>query len=515
VFGFLLTICYHGGQIFFTEAYMFFTILVIIIAVLLLFAAFLLIRTLLFTRKSTSVHLPFDSRLPALDQDPMTSAKHLAEVIKFETVSHEDASQDVKANFKQMQSQLAKMYPLAHSILSKELVDGYSLLYTWKGQDTSLDPVVLMAHQDVVPADENTLNQWTYPPFSGEIADGYIWGRGTMDIKCQMIAVFEAVETLIKNNYIPERTILLTFSHNEEVLGTGAVAVVAHLKAKGVRVQAVLDEGGSIYDNFIPGVKGLAATVGIAEKGYLSLKLTVNSTGGHSSTPSQATAIGILANAIVRLQRHPFPHKVSMVRPMVQGFGAAVSPVMQLAFSNLWLFGGIIRKRLSANQETDATIRTTTAPTIFHSGVKDNVLPSLAEAVVNFRILPSETIAAVCERIRKVINDERVTFAPMYQKAWEASPLSPVDCKAYQHIAAVVGELFPGAAVAPYIVLGGTDSRNFYAVSDNVYRFSPYVVTDQDLHRVHGVNERLSVDALHKMVDYFYRLIQRWATPEM
>jgi carboxypeptidase PM20D1 len=494
---------------------MFLPILVIVIGVILLVAAFLLVRMMLFTRRSSNVYLEHNSTLPKLAVDPMDVARNLSSVIKVETVSHEDVELDVKENFKILQTKLAKQYPLSHSILKKEILDGYSLLYTWKGTNDTLDPIVFMAHQDVVPADEFTLDQWTHAPFSGEIADGFIWGRGTMDIKNQLIAVFEAVEQLIKNNYQPERTIMLSFSHNEEVLGSGAVAVVAHLKAKGIRVQSVIDEGGSIYDDMIPGVEGLAAMIGVAEKGYLSLRLQAQAIGGHSSTPSQATAIGILASAIDRLQKHKFPARVSAVLPMFEGLGAAASPMMQLAFSNLWLFSGIIASKLAKKPEADATIRTTMAPTIIKGGLKDNVLPSMAEAVVNFRLLQGETIAKTCERVRKVINDERVTFEPMADKAWEASPVSDVECPAYQHISSVSTELFPGTAVAPYIMLGGTDSRNFHEVSDQVYRFSPIRVVEEDVHRVHGVNERISIEAMYTMVEFFYRLIPRWATRDM
>jgi carboxypeptidase PM20D1 len=491
------------------------TIIVIILALVLLLVSFLLIKTMLFIRASSIVRIPFESALPALDLDPILSARNLSTVIKIETVSHEDEALDIKDNFLKMQDALKKMYPNTHKQLKKEVVDGYTLLYTWKGLDPTLEPVVFMAHQDVVPADEHTLSQWTHPPFSGEIADGFVWGRGTMDIKSQLIAVFEAVETLIRNGFQPKRTILLTFSHNEEVLGSGAKAVVAALKERGIRVKAVIDEGGSIYDNLIPGVKGFAAAVGVVEKGYLSLKLSVEAIGGHSSTPTNDTAIGILSNAIVRLQAHPFPHHVEMVKPMFQGLSASASPMIQLAFANLWLFSGLVVRRLAGNQETDATIRTTTAPTLFHSGVKDNVLPSIAEATVNFRLLPGDTIAAVCERIRKVIKDPRVKLEALPEKAWEASPYSPIDSPAYRHISSVIEEVFPGSAVAPYMMLGGTDSRNFYEVSDQVYRFCPYSVNEEDLNRVHGVNERLSIDALHKMIETFYRLIQRWSSDLM
>jgi carboxypeptidase PM20D1 len=491
------------------------SIIVIILALLLFFVAFILIKTLIFSRKSTATNIPFEYGIPRFKQDPETLAEHLSSVIQIQTISHEDEKEDKKENFNTLQSQLLKLFPLTHKLLKKEVVDGYSLIYTWEGQNPDLEPVVFMAHQDVVPADEHTLNQWTYPPFSGKIADGFIWGRGTMDIKCQMMSVFEAVEALIAAKFKPERTIILTFGHNEEVLGTGAKMVVKHFKDKGVRMAAVIDEGGSIYDGIIPGVKGLVASIGIAEKGYLSLTLTVNATGGHSSTPPNETAIGILSKAITRLEAHRFPTDVRMVKPMFQGLGVAATPIMQMAFANLWLFGGIITKILTAKPETDATIRTTTAPTIFHSGVKDNVLPSVAEAVVNFRILPGQSIADVCEFIRLIIDDKRVTFEAMVEKAWEASPLSPVDSKAYLHISSVVDEIWPGTAVAPYIMLGGTDSRNFCEISDCVYRFSPLVVNEEDLNRIHGVNERIGVDAFFKFTDAMYRLIPRWATKDL
>jgi len=490
-------------------------IIVIIIALIFFVLAFILIKTLLFARKSDSIFIPFKYGVPRFAQDPQVLAEHLSSVIKIQTISHEDAKEDVVENFVTMQALLAKTYPLTHKNLQKELVDGHTMIFTWEGKEPSLNPVVFMAHQDVVPADEHTLDQWTYPPFSGKIADGFIWGRGTMDIKCQMISVFESVEALLAAKFKPDRTIILTFSHNEEVLGTGAMAVVKHLKEKGVRVEAVIDEGGAVYDGIIPGVKGYVATIGISEKGYLSLKFTVQATGAHSSTPPKETAIGILSRAITRLENNRFPTDVRMVKPMFQGLGGAASPMMQMAFANLWLFGGIIAKILSAKGETDATIRTTTAPTLFHSGVKDNMLPSVAEAVVNFRILPGQSIADVCEYIRFVIKDKRVTFEPMDQKAWEASPLSPVDGNAYRHIASVIGEIWPGSAVAPYIMLGGTDSRNFCEISDCVYRFIPMVVNEEDLDRIHGVNERIGIDEFHQMADTLYRVMVRWSQKEL
>lgn len=491
------------------------TYAIIIVALMLLTAAFILIRTVMFARSSDQAYPVFDSNVPELELDPLIPATHLSTVVKIETISHEDPAKNKTANFRELHARLEEMYPLVHKTLTREWVDQFSLVYTWKGKNPELEPVAFMAHQDVVPADSHTIDQWTYPPFSGQIADGYIWGRGTQDIKCQMIAVLDAVENLLKNKFQPERTVILAFGHDEEVLGTGAVMIVKHLQEKGIHLQAVLDEGGCVYDGIIPGIKGYAATIGVAEKGYLSLRLKVEAKGGHSSTPTRETAIGILCHAIDRLQAHPFPYKVRAVLPMFKGLSPAASPVMQMAFANLWLFRGILQRKLAADPETAASIHTTIAPTIIHGGVKDNVLPGLAEAVVNFRILPGENIASVCERVRKIIDDERVSFEPVSGTSREPSPVSDTDCDFYRHLAALNEEFFEGAVSAPYVMLGGTDAYHFTEISSQVYRYSPCVMNKEDLKGVHGINERLSIDAMAIMVKYFYSLIQRWGAKEV
>lgn len=490
------------------------TYAIIIVALLLLVAAFILVRTVLFARSSDQTSPVFESSIPELELDPMIPATHLSNAVRIETISHEDPAKNVTANFRELHARLEEMYPLVHKTLTRELIDNYSLLYTWKGKDPELEPVAFMAHQDVVPADSHTIDQWTYPPFSGKIADGFIWGRGTQDIKCQMIAVLDAVENLLKNKFQPERTVILSFGHDEEVLGTGAIKVVKHLQEKGIHLQAVLDEGGCVYDGIIPGIKGYAATIGVAEKGYLSLRLKVEAKGGHSSTPTSETAIGILCRAIDRLQTHPFPYKVKAVLPMFKGLSPAASPIMQMAFANLWLLNGVVRRKLTADPETAASIHTTIAPTIIHGGVKDNVLPGLAEAVVNFRILPGESIASVCERVRQIIDDERVSFEPVPGTSREPSPVSDTECANYRHLAALNEEYFNGAVSAPYVMLGGTDAYHFTEVSSQVYRYSPCIMNKKDLEGVHGINERLSIDAMAIMVKYFYSLIQRWGAKE-
>jgi carboxypeptidase PM20D1 len=490
---------------------------ILAVALLLLLIAFIIIRTYLFIHKASE---DAQADLPPVDIGPVKvdvdlAAKHLSAAIQIETISHEDPAENVAENFEKLHKLLEKTYPHVHKILKREIVGQASLLYTWQGKDPSLDPVLLAAHQDVVPAEESSLSQWTYPPFSGKIADGYIWGRGTLDIKSQLISLLEAVEALIANGYQPERTVMLGFGSDEEVLGIGAKGIVALLKERGVHLAGMVDEGGCIYDGIIPGINVLAGAIGVAEKGYLSLRVWVDDIAGHSSTPAENTATSTLIRALKKIIDAPFPAKVSAVLPMFEKYGEVASPIMQLAFGNLWLFGGVIKKILLGNGDTAATIRTTTAVTILKGGVKDNIIPGHAEAVVNFRLLPGENIAYVCQRLRKIIGDERVKFEPLRGNAWEASPVSPTTSMAYRHIASTTREFFPGTPCAPYIMLGGSDARNYYEICENVYRYSPYVMTSDDLSRVHGVNERLKVDAFALMVDYFYRLIARWSQKEM
>ena len=490
------------------------TYIIIVLALVLFAAAFLLIRTTLYNQSAVAALKATDSlpELVPLELDAMDTAKHLSEAVQVQTISHEDPAEDNKEYFNLLQQEFEVMYPHVHQEMHKEVVGGHSLIYTWVGNNPELEPVLFTSHQDVVPADPESIDQWTHPPFSGAIEDGFIWGRGTLDIKSQVIAVFEAAEGLLKSGYKPERTVILAFGHDEEVFGNGAKSIVARLQEKGIRLHALIDEGGTIYDGGIPGISGMAATIGVAEKGYLSLKFTVETEGGHSSTPSTESAIGILSNALVKLETHRFPPNLEASKLMFHGLAPASTFLMQLAFANLWLFKGLVVKRLSANAETDAAIRTTTALTIVHSGIKDNILPGKAEAVVNFRLLPGTTIAEVCEKVRKVVNDDRVHFEALRGNAWEASPVSPSDSPAYQQLANAITEFFPGVVVAPYVTLGGTDARNYYVICDQVYRFTPVVTVPEDLKRVHGIDERIGVDALITMAKFFYDLMARWSS---
>lgn len=479
--------------------------IIIIIVILLFLAAFMLIRT-----ARSMKALPPVEVIETEEIDVEGAAERLSKIIQHETISKELEPLNVEP-FQKLHADLKAMYPHVFSELKHEVISDASLLITWEGKQKDLDPVLFAAHQDVVPADPTTLDQWTYPPFSGEIADGFIWGRGTIDIKSQMTAALEAVENLLKKGYQPEKTIYLAFGQDEEVGGqNGAAKIVEHLDAQGVHLAAMLDEGGAIMEGTIPGVNEPVALIGTAEKGHLSLKLTTTSTPGHSSMPGRDMAIGRLSRALSRLDAKQQPIKMKALKDLFKNLGSAASFGMQFVFSNTWFFGPIVKMQAEANNTTNAMIRTSTALTIVNAGVKENVLPANAEAIVNFRLLPGDSIAKVCDRVRKIIKDDQVEFEPIEGGAWEASPVSDTDTGSFLILKHTIRKVFDGIAVAPYLVMGATDARYYARISDATYRFSPFRMTPDDLGRMHGINERISVEAYGKMIVFLQELMQAW-----
>ncbi len=483
------------------------TLLIVLLVVVLFLVAFLLVRAALYGK-------PIDAVDPVegLKVDPPVVAEHLAAVIRKQTISSLDPQQVDGQAFLGLHRALEAMYPRVHATLEKRVVNEYSLVYTWQGRKPDLKPVLLAAHLDVVPVEAAGLDEWTYPPFSGQIADGYVWGRGTLDIKNQAIAVLEAVENLLKDGYRPQRTVILAFGHDEEVSGQQGAGTIAQMLADaGVHLEAVLDEGGGVMQGLLPGVRAPVAMVGTAEKGYLSLELCAQGEPGHSSMPPEHTAIGILGAALARLEASPMPARLDAITPTLDQVGGLMPFSMQLLLANRWLFGGAIRKRLAANPRTNATIRTTQAITMISGGVKDNLLPREARAVVNFRLLPGDTVAGVCAHVRRALADERVTFQPMEGAGVrEASSVSSSEAQAYADLSRAIRQIFADTAVSPYLVLGATDARYYTAICDNVYRFSPLRMTSEDLGLVHGTNERISIEGLGRMVQFFGQLIRAW-----
>ena len=447
-----------------------------------------------------------------VEVDTAVATQRLAEAVRFRTVSYQSGAPIDTAAFLGFHAFVAQAFPRAHAALTREVVGGLSLLYTWKGADPTAAPVVLMGHMDVVPVPEANLAEWTHAPFSGAIADGYIWGRGTIDDKTTVLATLEAVEGLVASGYVPPRTVYLTFGHDEEVGGRyGARAIVDTLVARGVKPALVIDEGGFMASGVLPGVQGRAAIVGIAEKGYLSLRLTAKAQGGHSSMPTARTAVGALSRAIAALEAHPFPLSMDgPTRGMLQAMAPYATGTQRVVLANLWLTEPLVVRTLGQSPLGAALMHTTISPTMLSAGIKDNVLPPEASAVVNFRIRPGETQQSVIEYVTRTIADTMITVAPTDSARTDPSPVSDPASPAFRLIARTVRAMMPGETVPvlPYLVMGGTDAKYWNEHSDKVFRFLAVPMGDGDVARIHGVNERIRVQDYVASVRFFSGLLR-------
>ena len=446
---------------------------------------------------------------PAVEIDADAAARRLAGALQIPTISNPDPAKFDTAEFLRFHRYLEESFPLVHARLERETVNDLSLLYRWPGSDPAAAPILLLAHFDVVPVVPGTEDRWEHPPFGGVIADGFVWGRGAIDDKFGVLAVLEAVEHLLQTGFAPTRTVYLAFGHDEEVGGpNGAVAMAELLRERGVKPEFVLDEGGAILVDVVPGIDAAIAAIGIAEKGSVTLQLSVKATGGHSSTPPKHTAIGILSRAITRLEDNPMPREL---RGAARGFFDFVGPEMpfplRVVFANLWLLGEPLQMALETVPQGNATLRTTTAATIISGGVQSNVLPTDARASVNFRILPGDTVAEVAEHARRVIDDEAVTIE-VGEGAREPSQVSPVDGPSFDVLQRTFRAVFPDVVVAPYLTVGGTDSRHFAIVTPNIYRILPFRGRREDMERIHGTNERVDAADYARGIGFYVTLLR-------
>ena len=474
------------------------------LGILVVVSSVLVIRTARFTSRQLQVA---PAQAIAVDRDG--AAKRLAEAIRFQTVSFQDPAEPSVKEFDRLHAFFTISFPRLHQQLSKETINAHSLLYMWKGKEARLKPILLMGHMDVVPVESATEKHWTRPPFSGEIAEGYIWGRGTMDDKVGVLGILEAVEYLLNVDFQPQRTIYLAFGHDEEIGGhNGAGKIVELLRGRGVELEFVLDEGMNIVDGVISGIAAPAALIGIAEKGYLSLELSVETAGGHSSIPPAETAIGIVSRSLQRLEAAPFPARLSgPTRRMLEFLGPEMAWAKRLALANLWLFDPLVRKQLAASPLTNAAIRTTLAPTLFHAGVKENVLPTQASAVVNLRILPGDTIAGATAHVRATIDDPRVKIIPLPVRM-EPSAVSDIEAASFSVIHRTIRQTVPEALVAPALLVAATDSRHYAGLTKNIYRFLPITLRPEDASRYHGIDERISLEDYARCVRFYAQLIR-------
>ena len=475
-------------------------VLLFLLTGFLLLVAILLINTFRFTPGQN----PARSAAPAPKVTDSALA-HFTGAIGYKTISYGDASKFDSTAFLGFRTFLANTYPRMHAALDLQVIEGYSLWFTWKGKDTAANPIVLMAHQDVVPIEESTRDQWTVDPFAGTVKDGFIWGRGTTDDKINLISICESVEKLLAEGFVPAKTVHILFGHDEEIGGKGAKAIAQMMEAQRLTADLLLDEGGIITKEKLPGMTKPVALLGTAEKGYLSLVLTAQAQGGHSSMPEKETSVDVLSKALVKLRGNPFPARFT--EPMV-GLMEAVGPqmpfVQRMAFANPWLFKGLIAKTYEKTGAGNAMLHTTLVPTIIEGGIKDNVVPSQVKATINMRLLPGDSVEAVIKKVEEIIADDRVKVVKMDGPVVEASSVTSAKSFGYRKIDSIIRRTYPNTVPSPFLMIGATDSRHFGKVSSNIIKFSPMI----DPIGFHGIDERVSVESFQTALWFYEQLMK-------
>lgn len=473
-------------------------------AVLVILVAVVAVRTITYAPPTSAAGQV--TLAPAIPIDSAAAAQHLSQAIGFLTISHQDQAEDLPAEWDKLHAWLQTTYPAAHAAMTREVVAGHTLIYTWTGSDPSLKPIVLMAHQDVVPVTPGTEKDWKHPPFAGVVADGAVWGRGAIDDKGSLVTLFEGIEALAKTGFKPKRTVIVVSGHDEEVRGVGARAAAAHLKARNIRAEFVLDEGLAIVQDH-PLTGGPVAMIGLGEKGYATLVVTAKAPGGHSSTPpADGGGVVSLSRAVAAIADKPFEKKLDgAALSMLQSLAPSSGLTLKMAIANLWLFEPVVIGQAAASPAGAALLHTTIAPTMLKGSPKENVLPQDATAWINYRIAPGQTSADVMAHTKAAVGDLPVTLA-WAKTPDEPSALSSTTSRGYGALSALVGDMAKGP-VAPGLVTAGTDSRYLAPVADDIYRFQPMRFTLQDTAMIHGTNERLTLDNLELAVQFYARLI--------
>ena len=465
-----------------------------VIAILLLIAV---IRTLMIGTKTTSY-------TPSNDQKRIDEySQKLSKMIQFETVSHREYAEPEK--FREFHKVIEELFPTVFEKCEKVDIDG-NLLVKWKGSDPTLEPIILISHLDVVPAE----GEWTYPPFSGTIADGRIWGRGSGDIKEGVFSFYQAVEELLKDGYTPKCDVYLGSSCTEEIGGDGAPKIVNWFKERNIKLWMLSDEGGGIIQDPVGGVKGNFAAIGIFEKGYGDLKLSAKGNGGHSSTPPKNTPIARLAKLETDIENHN-PFKVEF-SPAVDAMFTNLAPYctnfgLKMVMANLWLFKPILKKVMPAiSSQAAAMLQTTIAFTMQKGSDGYNVIPQEAYVTANLRYIPHQSTEESNEIIRNLakkydIDTEVIT---------DGYPSKSLDLESEQFKTTVkaINKIFPGVGIMPYVVTGGTDSRFFDPVCDHCVRFSPINFEPDQNERAHGIDENITQNVLPNAVDFYKEIIK-------
>lgn len=490
-------------------------------ASLLAIVAVVLVRTALYSAEPISHTPASESQSPRAFNpqfDAQQIAGNLSRAIQFQTISSELHNAATRAQFEQFLDWLAATYPQVHAQLDVQPLginpeQPYTLLFTWRGSDPALQPVMFSAHYDVVPVIPGTEDEWQQPPYSGAIDDTHIWGRGALDDKSAAIALMEAATQMLAEGFQPRRTLYIAITSDEEIGGSsGTAAVVETLKNDGVQLAWTLDEGSFVLRGFVPGVEQDVASINVAEKGYLTLDLIARGDGGHSSMPPRETAVDTLAGALMKLQAAPIAGGLEgLSAEMFDAIAPHMSFEKRMLFANRWLFGGLIERALSSNPSTAAMLHTTVAPTMLRASVKDNVLPIEAVATINFRLHPRDSEQTVVEYLNTTIDDPRVTV--QVRNSHSPSRVSSTENTGYHRVQHATHSTYDHVITAPGLTVGGTDSSRYEAVAEDNYRFNPMVVTRDDVKGFHGTNERISVDNMLKAAEFYSHLMESAGNP--
>ena len=438
--------------------------------------------------------------------DEIRAIENLAESIKFQTISYQEKEKFPQAEFNYFIEWAAKTYPEFHQALTLEKL-GHSLLFKWKGSDVTLSPILFEGHYDVVPIIPGTEDLWDEMPFSGTISNNRIWGRGALDDKSGVIGLMEAATYLIKNNFQPTRTVYFGFGHDEEIGGGGAALITEKLREQGIQLHWSLGEGSFVNRGFFPGVDKLIAPINVAEKGIMNLLIVAKADGGHSSTPPSRTAVTLLAEALMKLEKEPLPGSLEGLSAVMFDEVSKHMPFSyRFLFANRWLFGGIIESQMSSSPVINAMIRTTTAPTMLNGSIKSNVLPIEASALINFRLHPRDTIESVTDHVTRVVGSEEVEVRLL--GGMEASGISSWSSPGFEIVAASLNKVYGDVISVPGLMIAASDTRHYSKIADNSFRFNPFSIVPEDMTGFHGTNESIDIDSFVAGIKTYVEIIR-------
>ena len=419
-----------------------------------------------------------------------------------------ERQREAAANIERAISVLETRYPRVFDVLDARRVAGHSLLLEWPGSEPASKPIMLLTHLDVVPVESATVADWTYPPYAGQLAAGQVWGRGAIDNKSSIVSIMHAIRHLIALDFQPRRTVYIGVSHDEEVGGAmGARGISNVLRDAGTELEFTLNEGLAVTDGLIKGVESPVAMIGLAERGYFSVRLTARATGGHSSIGGEDNAINRVAEALHRLAQQPMDAVLTApTLDMLTTLAPSMGTLGRFVLSRPDLFGALIKRQLLGSVETRSLVQTSITPTMLNAGVKENVVARVATAVVNVRPIPGNSVEACIEHIQRVTEGLGIS-ATIIAEATGASPVSRSDVAAYRAVESAIGAIFPDALIAPGLAVAATESRFYSDLTQANFRFMPYRLDKSNVRSIHGVDERMDIDNLHEMVKFFVTLL--------